>query len=94
MMNAIKTSYCFFTHQLGHDVRQAFLGGCDVFMDKTLQGSLKTVEECQVWVQGFTDCVADDQVRVQKNVLHSGLKITCKISTFRWNNWSKINLPQ
>ena len=55
-------NYSLNVFQLGHDVRQAFLEGCDIFIDKTLQGSLKTVEECELRLQGFSDMLDDSDV--------------------------------
>ena len=43
------------TFQVGHDVRQSFLSGCDVFIDKTLHGGLRTVEECEIRLQSLND---------------------------------------
>ena len=33
-----------------------------MFVDKTLQGSLKTVEECEIRLQGFSDMLDDSDV--------------------------------
>ncbi len=51
-----------FALQLGHDVRQAFVEGSDLFVDKTLQGSLKTVEECEFRLHSFSDLLNDSGV--------------------------------
>ncbi len=58
--------YLFLHMQLGHNVRQAFLEGCDLFVDKTLHGSLKTVEECEIRLQGFSDLLDDSTVRIKR----------------------------
>ncbi|XP_013411509.1 kinesin-like protein KIF14 isoform X1 [Lingula anatina] len=42
-------------NKLGHDIRQVFLTGCDVFLDKTIQGGLRSLEECEINVQTLAE---------------------------------------
>ena len=49
--------YSLFCFKEGVDLRKYFLRGCDAFVDKTLQGGLKTLEDCEVRVMEFGDKV-------------------------------------
>ncbi|KAK3605864.1 hypothetical protein CHS0354_017768 [Potamilus streckersoni] len=44
---------------VGPELCQSFFSGCEVFIDKTLQGALKTVEDYEIKAQSFTDLAAD-----------------------------------
>ena len=48
------------TFQLGHDVREFFLSGCDVYIDKSLQGGLKAIEGCDYRVVSMVDKAQDN----------------------------------
>ncbi|KAL5013073.1 hypothetical protein ScPMuIL_011624 [Solemya velum] len=45
---------------IGHDVCQSFLAGCDIFIDKTLQGAIRTLEDCETQAQILSDMAVDD----------------------------------
>ena len=60
--------------QLGDDVKQHFLGGCDQFIDKTVKGSVKTVEECRIKVKSLEGEFRQSSASVSLGI---GLNVHC-----------------
>jgi len=48
--------------QISSDVCLAFLNGCERFIDKTLQGALRTVDDLETRAQFFTDNIQESVV--------------------------------
>ena len=48
--------------QVGADVCQSFFSGCETFIDKTLQGALRTVDDIETKAQSLSDVAMDNLV--------------------------------
>ena len=47
---------------MGADVCQSFFSGCEAFIDKTLQGALRTVDDLETKAQSLSDIAMDNLV--------------------------------
>ena len=50
-------------------MRAAFIGGCDRFVDKTLLGGVRTVEEGETRIQGLAEDTQGNSTRVTEDIL-------------------------
>ncbi|CAH1787951.1 unnamed protein product [Owenia fusiformis] len=66
--------------KIGHDIRQAFLTGVDIYVDKTLQGGRKNLEECESKVEGFSENLQSESTVHKSIVKHAEIIVlTTKI---------------
>ena len=61
---------------MGADVCQSFFSGCEAFIDKTLQGALRTVDDLETKAQSLSDIAMDNLVSIRH--LSFGLILTIR----------------